>query len=276
MGSFQAFPQLAALGQAGPQRGVSEPLSLEKAPMLMSYSPLPAGPVRNLLATQPAPLAPQPAPLLAQKALPLTPLTLPPQEPPVVAFSDEDSESTPPPPCCMSRVARRRLRQRENKKRGKAEAAMQWTASGESLCTEDEQFFQEVEVVVDLPAEPRRAPQRTHQAAAMPAIPIEEVCLGSMHTRSFPKVPFESQKSVPVCAYQAVERLSESPMMFVQEAAVIESHRTPELPLRVSAGVPPEESKEAEADIQELPVVNTFIHYRVNLGSSRRSRSCSL
>lgn len=248
-------------------------------PQLMILQPLPAGKVPTLMATMSL-MRPAPAPVKIplQQLVPLPAAGATPS-----TTDDESSEALKPPagepPAgAMTRAARRRLRQRANKKKGKAGLLVKQADGCE---TDEELVFHEVSV--DLPCLPQRAVAPV-QAAPAAAVQISIVELGVQSVRDVPLLPklsFGDMKSVPLCAYQAVRPLQESPEVRMEDAVVIESTRKVELPLRVSDGEALGEPKASElpSDAEAFPVVNTFIHFRPEmesrLGSGRRSRSCS-
>jgi len=192
---------------------------------------------------------------------------------------DGSSESTPMLAACdMTRASRRRLRQRANKKRGKGVHAQ---ANLEDGCTMDEEMcFYEVNMD---PLQPHRA-VRPVPTTEIPQVPIVEIDVGRV--QDVPMLPKLSSISVPVCAYQAVQRLDDMPQISVEDAMVIKSgSRKAQPPSCMRAAKAAEQPKMTAlpcGEMKSIPVMNTFIHFDFEMcasrvfGSCRRARSSSL
>jgi len=251
LAGVQSFAPLTMPSQAMPQVMFLQMVPADKVPMLMTAVPV---------------MYPVQVPLAPQKPLS------------VATCSDDDSsEGTPMAPPCLSRAARRRVRQRENKKRGKAALAQSQAVLDDGCTTDEDIYFHEV--ILD-PALPQKATSAV-KTTEIPEIRIVEVDVD--HVQDVPIFPKLSMKSVPVCAYQAVQRLDEMPEIHVEDAVVIKSSGKGELPTCASTVEAPKQLKVSAlpcAKVESIPVVKTFIHFEMSsvrsFGSSHRSHSSSL
>jgi len=243
---------------------------------VQSFAPLamPNQPIQQVMFLQAVPAGHVP---MLMTAIPVTcqaQLLLPLQKPlsPVTSSDDQSSEGTPMPPATdtLSRAQRRRLRQRDNKKRDKA--ALAWTQAAVDVdrCTTDEELYSHEEIVDRVLHQKSTSAVKTTQ---IPQILIVEVDVDRV--QDVPIFPKLFMKFVPVCAYQAVQRLDEMPEILVEDAMVIKSSGKGELPKCASTAAALKQSKVSAlpcAKVESIPVMNTFIHVEMDSARSSGSR----
>jgi len=154
----------------------------------------------------------------------------------------------------------------------KANSVFTKTEAADGYTTDEDKYFHEVIVDPVLPANAKSIVT----TAEFREIPIVEVDVDGV--QDVPILPKLSMASVPVCAYQSVQRLDEMPEIPVEDAVVITSSGEVALPTCARPAEAPKQPRPSALpcdQVESIPVVHTFIHFEMGtahgFGSSHRS-----